>query len=282
MNKVSRREPLIESELSALITEFNRIEIDLARLSDMIGAAYGRDWGGRGLRIAQLVRALSVRVEDHGYDRLSSQDRAAFQNAQRSRWSRLQTLSALETTIEARKTNRIVRRLLAEPATGGDKDNSKAADPSFQLEDLHSPPTPAGKAKHGATQLAALPWRIAEDGTCQVLLLTSRETRRWVIPKGWPIKGRKPAEVAEREAYEEAGLRGRVVGKRPLGNFYYEKQLPIGAVLCKVQVYLFRVDRQEDVWPERLQRVTRWFDAAEAASRVDESDLGEIIRRLQR
>ena len=77
----------------------------------------------------------------------------------------------------------------------------------------------------GATQFAALPWRISEGGTRQIMLLTSRETRRWVIPKGWPMKKRKPAEVARQEAYEEAGLIGQIVGKRPVGNFHYEKRL---------------------------------------------------------
>ena len=60
----------------------------------------------------------------------------------------------------------------------------------------------------GALQFAALPWRIGKSGTREILLLTSRETHRWVIPKGWPMKGRKPAEVASQEAYEEAGLIG--------------------------------------------------------------------------
>jgi 8-oxo-dGTP pyrophosphatase MutT (NUDIX family) len=57
------------------------------------------------------------------------------------------------------------------------------------------------------------------------MLLTSRETRRWVIPKGWPMKGRKPAEAAAQEAYEEAGLIGHIVGKRPIGDFHYLKRL---------------------------------------------------------
>src|ERR1700722_12187832 len=72
---------------------------------------------------------------------------------------------------------------------------------------------------HGNTQFAALPWRKSEGGTRQVMFLTSRETGRWVIPKGWPMKKRKPAEVASQEAYEEAGLAGHIVGKRPVGNF---------------------------------------------------------------
>ena len=112
-------------------------------------------------------------------------------------------------------------------------------------------------AKHkfdGTLQFAALPWRIGEGGTRQIMLLTSRETHRWVIPKGWPMKGRKPAEVASQEAYEEAGLIGQVVGKRPLGNFHYEKRLAKRAIICEVRVFLFRVERQLDNWPEKGER----------------------------
>src|ERR1700752_678266 len=102
---------------------------------------------------------------------------------------------------------------------------------------------------HGTTQFAALPWRISEGGTRQIMLLTSRETRRWVIPKGWPMKGRKPAESAAQEAYQEAGLIGRIVGKRPIGNFHYLKRLAQGTVVCQVWVFLFRVEQQLDEWP---------------------------------
>src|SRR5215469_11520900 len=80
------------------------------------------------------------------------------------------------------------------------------------------------KAKR-ALQFAALPWRIGQGGFREVMLLTTRETHRLVIPKGWPMKGRKPVEVAAQEAYEEAGLIGQIVGKRPLGSFHYEKRL---------------------------------------------------------
>jgi 8-oxo-dGTP pyrophosphatase MutT (NUDIX family) len=94
---------------------------------------------------------------------------------------------------------------------------------------------------HGTTQFAALPWRLSESGTRQVMLLTSRETRRWVIPKGWPMKKRKPAEVASQEAYEEAGLIGHIVDKRPVGTFHYAKRLAKREVLCRVRVFLFLV-----------------------------------------
>jgi 8-oxo-dGTP pyrophosphatase MutT (NUDIX family) len=140
-----------------------------------------------------------------------------------------------------------------------------------------------GMAKHksdGTTQFAALPWRLGEGGTRQVMLLTSRETHRWVIPKGWPMKGRTPAEAAAREAYEEAGLIGHIVGKRPIGDFHYLKRLPHGEALCQVWVYLFRVERQLDKWPEKDQRETRWFEAGEAVDLVEEGGLAEIIGRF--
>jgi 8-oxo-dGTP pyrophosphatase MutT (NUDIX family) len=112
------------------------------------------------------------------------------------------------------------------------------------------------------------------------MLVTSRETRRWIIPKGWPMKGRKPAEVASREAYEEAGLIGSAAGRRPLDTFDYTKRIGALELLCEVQVFLFRVDQQLDDWPEKDQRETKWFDAEEAADLVAEGGLAEIIRRF--
>jgi 8-oxo-dGTP pyrophosphatase MutT (NUDIX family) len=129
-----------------------------------------------------------------------------------------------------------------------------------------------------ALQFGALPWRIGERGTREILLLTSRETHRWVIPKGWPMKGRKPAEAASQEAYEEAGLIGRIIGKKPVGSFHYEKRLAKKAILCQVRVFLFRVERQLDDWPERTMRETRWVDAEDAAALVEEGSLAEITK----
>ena len=94
------------------------------------------------------------------------------------------------------------------------------------------------------------------------------------------MKGRKPREVARQEAYEEAGLVGHIVGKRPLGSFHYAKRLPKGDVLCQVRVFLFRVERQLDDWPEKHLRETKWLDANEAAELVDEGGLADIIDRF--
>jgi 8-oxo-dGTP pyrophosphatase MutT (NUDIX family) len=129
-----------------------------------------------------------------------------------------------------------------------------------------------------STQFAALPWRVGINGQPEVLLLTSRETKRWVIPKGWPIKGLKPREVAAREAYEEAGLRGVIIGKQPIGAYHYEKRLPDKQLLCEVRVFLLRVSQQLDEWPEKGQREARWVDVAKAADLVDEGGLAELVR----
>ncbi len=129
------------------------------------------------------------------------------------------------------------------------------------------------------TQFAALPWRGTPDGM-QVLLLTSRGTGRWVIPKGWPIRGLSAAEVAAREAYEEAGLVGRVTRPRPIGVFHYAKALETRSMVCEVQVFLFEVERQLEMWPEIAERQTAWFAADAAAALVDENELAAIIRGL--
>jgi 8-oxo-dGTP pyrophosphatase MutT (NUDIX family) len=134
------------------------------------------------------------------------------------------------------------------------------------------------KKTRDRTQFAALPFRIGTTGRFEIMLLTSRETGRWVIPKGWPIKGLKPREVAAREACEEAGLVGSITSKRPIGIYHYEKQFAEGGLLCEVRVFLFRVDQQLDDWPEKGQRETRWLDLAEAAALVNEGGLAEIIR----
>jgi 8-oxo-dGTP pyrophosphatase MutT (NUDIX family) len=128
------------------------------------------------------------------------------------------------------------------------------------------------------TQFAALPYRIGAHGQPEVLLLTSRETRRWVIPKGWPIKGLKPREVAVREAYEEAGLQGTISGKLPFAVYHYEKQFPGEQLLCEVQVFLFWVTGQHSDWPEKGQREALWLSVAEAAALVDEGGLAELLR----
>lgn len=129
------------------------------------------------------------------------------------------------------------------------------------------------------TQYAALPYRMREAAP-EVLLITSRETGRWIIPKGWPHKGLSPSAVAVREAYEEAGLRGKIK-RRPLGTYSYQKRLPRDkAVLCKVQVFPLEVKRQLDHWPEQKDRMRRWLSLADAAALVTDSELRELLLAL--
>jgi len=124
-------------------------------------------------------------------------------------------------------------------------------------------------------QYAALPYRT-RDGL-ELLLITSRETGRWVLPKGWPIKGKKAHSAAAREALEEAGLKGKV-GKRAVGAYSYSKRLSNGAVLaCTVEVYPLAVQRQVKQWPEKGQRRVEWFSPRDAADRVDEPELAYLI-----
>ena len=127
-------------------------------------------------------------------------------------------------------------------------------------------------------QVAALPVRHA-DGGVEVLLITSRETHRWVIPKGWPMRDRKDCQAAAREAYEEAGIAGRV-HKRPLGAYTYQKRLVGRVEPCRVMVYLLEVAEERVAWPEREQRTRRWFKPDEAADNVDEPRLAAMIRSL--
>ncbi|HEX2727205.1 MAG TPA: NUDIX hydrolase [Beijerinckiaceae bacterium] len=114
----------------------------------------------------------------------------------------------------------------------------------------------------------------------EVLLVTSRSSRRWIIPKGWPITGIKPHSAARREALEEAGLVGRVT-KRCLGSFYYRKRLRQGrAVTCEVHVFPLNVRRQHKTWREKKQRETRWFTPDVAAAVVHEPGLSRIIAQF--
>jgi 8-oxo-dGTP pyrophosphatase MutT (NUDIX family) len=135
------------------------------------------------------------------------------------------------------------------------------------------------KSRAETWQVAALPFRVSEAGDLQVLLVTSRETQRWLIPKGWPMKGKKPHEAAAREALEEAGVEGEISSK-PLGRYSYWKRKSKHFQLCQVDVYRLAVQRQLASWREQGQREARWFGVSEAADRVLEPALADLIRRL--
>lgn len=138
------------------------------------------------------------------------------------------------------------------------------------------PARPSDQRKRQAVQYAVLPFRHA--GRLEIMLVTSRGTRRWVVPKGWPMKGRKPHVAAAREALEEAGIAGRT-GKFALGAYSYSKRLANGTLVpCRVKVFPLEVLEEKPRWLEMDQRERRWFRAEEAADFVDEPELADLIR----
>ena len=130
-------------------------------------------------------------------------------------------------------------------------------------------------------QYAALPYRL-EGRQVRILLATSRSTRRWVIPKGWPMNGLKPQDAAAVEAAEEAGLIGRPEDK-PLGSYRYLKRLKgEKAVAVQVIVFAFLVEAQVESWKEQNERTLEWFGYRRAATLVAEPSLRRIIRDFGR
>lgn len=128
-------------------------------------------------------------------------------------------------------------------------------------------------------QSAALPI-VGQGMALRVVLVTSRETKRWVLPKGWIEPREPPHRSAAREAFEEAGLVGEAETE-PLGSYAYPKRLADGsAVTTEVLVFRFRVARQLRDWPEREERERRLFTPAAAAALVAEPGLAALLRSL--
>lgn len=126
------------------------------------------------------------------------------------------------------------------------------------------------------SQVAALPYRITPSGEVEVLIMTSRETQRVVIPKGWPMKNCKDWKSAEIEARQEAGVVGEI-GRKRLGQYLYWKRLDTHFALVKASVYPLAVRRQLADWPERHERAQIWLPAEDAALLIDEPELGAIL-----
>ena len=130
-------------------------------------------------------------------------------------------------------------------------------------------------------QFAALPFRFDPEKGLQVLVITSRDTRRWVIPKGNPMPRLKGFETAANEAYEEAGIEGELL-ETPIGHYHYEKGRARGEEIpAFVTVYPLKVTRQHYDWPERTQRTIRWVEPRKAAMLVDEPELKDLIRSFR-
>lgn len=135
---------------------------------------------------------------------------------------------------------------------------------------------PVAKTPAERLQVAALPWRRGAKGI-EILLVTSRETRRWVTPKGGRMTGKTDAEAAALEALEEAGVEG-VVSAEPLGSFRYLKVLKRRAPRwCVVDLYSLEVTLEHAEWHEQTQRERVWLPRETAADWVDEPDLKALI-----
>jgi 8-oxo-dGTP pyrophosphatase MutT (NUDIX family) len=127
-------------------------------------------------------------------------------------------------------------------------------------------------------QIAALPLFIKPNGAVDICLVTSRGGGRWIIPKGNPIRGLAPHEVAAREALEEAGLVGHV-GKRCIGTFKFERIRNGRNTTCLVDVYALKVERQMQAWTEMHERSVLRCNVKTALSLVSVPNLATLIRR---
>lgn len=129
-------------------------------------------------------------------------------------------------------------------------------------------------------QYGALAWRRSPTKGLRILLVTSRERKLWIVPKGWPIAGYCPHRTAAREALEEAGVFGAVSSK-PCGSYSYTKVLADEqAVPCRVTVYPLRVKASLVDWSESKQRRRRWFSLAEATDAVSEPSLARLLSKV--
>lgn len=136
------------------------------------------------------------------------------------------------------------------------------------------------KSAQNADQIAALPVRWDKRGRLRVLMVTSRDRGRWIIPKGWMMDGKKPWRAAEIEALEEAGAVG-FISDRAIGYYHYDKRLASGKhVRCRVKLYPMVVMSLKRRWKERKERKRHWFSPRKAARLVEEKELSRLLKNL--
>jgi 8-oxo-dGTP pyrophosphatase MutT (NUDIX family) len=125
-------------------------------------------------------------------------------------------------------------------------------------------------------QAAAFPYRLVEgaNGSVELLLVTTG-SGRWIIPKG-DIGGMPPHLAAEKEAFEEGGVRGRIIDKA-IGSFSSCKDKFGASITIEVEVYPLEVREELERWPEDDRRERCWRPLNAAAKMVDEPELSEII-----
>lgn len=134
-------------------------------------------------------------------------------------------------------------------------------------------------ARPQGLQLAALCHRDGKNG--KEVLLISSSRGRWIIPKGWPIAGKSPAEAAQQEAWEEAGVKKGFVSRTAMGSFITEKRFDDGTVMpCEMRVFSVAVSKMKNKFPEAGKRKRVWVSPHRAAQMVDDDDLKDLISRL--
>jgi 8-oxo-dGTP pyrophosphatase MutT (NUDIX family) len=135
-----------------------------------------------------------------------------------------------------------------------------------------------GVSRH--RQYGVIPVRFAPRKGFEILLVTSRGTGRWVIPKGWPMRNRTPAGTARREAYEEAGVKGQLWSRQAIGSYRYTKRDEKFSGEILVRVFVLAVEDQMKDWPERDERRISWFSVRRAAALVKERELARLLRTV--
>lgn len=112
------------------------------------------------------------------------------------------------------------------------------------------------------------------------MLVTTRQSGRWILPRGWPVKGKTPAQTATQEAFEEAGVIGGV-DPRPIGEYHYMKTLPDGSSKdCLVTLFSLHVRGTLVQWPEQTERKRRWHALAQASQVASDGQLAQLLARL--
>ncbi|HET7084320.1 MAG TPA: NUDIX hydrolase [Rhizomicrobium sp.] len=137
--------------------------------------------------------------------------------------------------------------------------------------------------EHGK-QVAALCWRLSpkRGSQLEVLLITSLNSKRWIMPKGWPEPDLSGSENAAREAFEEAGVTGKI-SPQPVGTYHYLKERKDGGgVPCRVEVFVLAVTKQSDDWPEKGVRELAWVPVDQAVTRIAEPGLRQVLKEFRK
>jgi len=142
---------------------------------------------------------------------------------------------------------------------------------------LYSRAMSRGSETSVPVQSGALAYRRKRSKKAEVLLVTGRRSGRWMIPKGWPMAGKSLSDSAAQEAFEEAGIKGKIQ-REPIGTFRHTKQhILFRDIEVDIHVHVLAVEKELGDWPERGERTRKWFKIEEAAERVDSSELRALI-----